>query len=777
MVSIITLLFNFVFIGCLLQCNVICCLAANNSTSVDCNSDERIPLHLLNVLPFPDSELSGWDKGYELIPAAELAADQINNSSDYLPGYQLKVVAVKSEPCGASSTFTGFVNTLEEILDPKQSLNVVGLTGLFCSSVTDIIAPITNLSFIQVAASTTHIHRDIDRFPWLFRIISASIIFNDVVLEMMRKYMWQKIAIIHSSDGVLFTETAAEFKKRILSSSEFNLTAVIPVTKPFISDVVPVLVSSGSRIIYLIVSLEEAVNFMCNAYKRKALYPGYVYIFHARTISDFVSNAENASCTKKEMIKALEGVFILDYNLTSDRETKLVSNHTYEEYYDEYIDRLEAIKPEMNVSLEKDNIYANSMYDIIWTFALALNASLKDIHAQNISLGNLSWQEYRLLAETLKGNIELVSFEGASGLVKFNMTNREGETNVNIFQIMNGSRKLVAIFDPHADANNTFSVIMQVNPPSDSFETRVRLIPFWLTVIFFVTSILCLIFTSVVLLLIIIFHKRPEIKASSPVLNITIFIGCYIIIVVGYIQTVLRGYEIDNHTVYTLLCNLQVWLENIGLNLIFSTLLIRLLRINRIFKAYNKTSKYWKNQYLILWVLVICFGGVIIDLLWTVFHAPKKTTSLEYHPKGMPPYFESTSICTSSNSEIWVFLSYLYSTIIMAIVVFLAFQTRKVKLTNFKDTKKINAYIFVTVLTLSVLFPLSHIYRTDYFYGHVFLFMTIILVGIYCQIFIFVPQVCVTLHNIVKEKINGETVPLSRKETQFVVSYHSHVTS
>ena len=58
-------------------------------------------LHLLNVQPFPDSSGSReFDGGLNLIPAAHLAAEEINNRSDILRGHKLKVIDIEAEDCG-----------------------------------------------------------------------------------------------------------------------------------------------------------------------------------------------------------------------------------------------------------------------------------------------------------------------------------------------------------------------------------------------------------------------------------------------------------------------------------------------------------------------------------------------------------------------------------------------------------------------------------------------------------------------------------------------------
>ena len=83
---------------------------ANGESTTDHERD-RTDIYLLNVLPYPDERpFAGWDRGFELIPAGQLAEEQINNRSDILPGYRLNLINVGSEACGISQITKGLIN-------------------------------------------------------------------------------------------------------------------------------------------------------------------------------------------------------------------------------------------------------------------------------------------------------------------------------------------------------------------------------------------------------------------------------------------------------------------------------------------------------------------------------------------------------------------------------------------------------------------------------------------------------------------------------------------
>ena len=79
------------------------------------------------------------------------------------------------------------------------------------------------------------------------------------------------------------------------------------------------------------------------------------------------------------MRSALEGVFLIQYQLsTNDSNKVIVSGQTYKEYYDDYLQHLSQVAAQYNISLNP-NPYANALHDSVWATAIALNASLQTI--------------------------------------------------------------------------------------------------------------------------------------------------------------------------------------------------------------------------------------------------------------------------------------------------------------------------------------------------------------------------------------------------------------
>ena len=258
--------------------------SANNNLSFDtCDT-----LYLLNVVPYPDnSTFAGWDRGFELIPAGHLATSHINNDPNILQGYKLEVIDVASEACGRSLIIEGFLNYFKQSQNPRGC--VYGVVGLYCSTVTNTIAPIANhpnIGYVQLAASTSPLHRDTEAFPYTFHTISSSRIFNNAMIALMDEFSWKRVNIVFDSLGFYFRTTGADFARLIQAETDKILTSKTPI-QPQIDSIIrvfDVIDNEESRIGYFSVSEGEIASFFCEAYKRQFLWPGYVYVIQERSL-------------------------------------------------------------------------------------------------------------------------------------------------------------------------------------------------------------------------------------------------------------------------------------------------------------------------------------------------------------------------------------------------------------------------------------------------------------------------------------------------------------
>ena len=669
-------------------------------------------LYLLNVQPFPDNSGSldaGFDGGLSLIPAAHLAAEEINNRSDILTGLELRVIDIDAEACGRATITKGLINLYKELINRDC---VVGIIGYPCSSSTNVLAPVTGhpgLGYITLANSVSSEHRNRTNFPNLFHTISSSSVHNKALVSLMQMFNWKRIGLVYESLAFFFTSTAKDFAQRVNDLPETELITDVPIisTLQSIRSAFDIISSEEARISYWLGTDGQNALCVCEAYKRRFLWPGYAYIL--RSNPSIINNLlkANTSCSKDEMLAAMEGIFMLDYRPYVDDNTCLFSGWTYSEFRQRYADKLNAFANQLDMNLT-ESIYANYFYDQVWTYALAINNSLPFIYSQNLSFSDRNSVNTVTISHVLQHQLLNLSFQGASGWIQFD-ENYEIPSFVDVFQIQNATLKRIAIYDPFT-MNFSLKENFPQEIPGDTFDTFYSFLPLWLGVCIFIIqgALFFLITTNMVLLF--CWRKEREVKATSFILSMLLTVGCYLLTVAPVIRTAYRVTVIQNTTIHTVMCSMSLWSSSLGLDLILTTLLFRLFRVVYVFRSFQKTSKYFSDEYLLLYTLMTCSVKVLILVIWSARDLYRSVTIREYVPTVIPAKYSVIVFCSCNELGLWLSISFMYSVLLLSLVLFFAIQTRRIKKNFYKDTKKVNTFVFLVIITLTTTIPLRVIF-------------------------------------------------------------------
>ena len=719
--------------------------AATQSSSS--SSQKCTQLYLLNVQAYPDNKpFAGWDRGFDLIPGGHLAAEQINNNSIILPEHELKIIDIEAEACGRNIINKGLVNFYRELNINYSSPCIMGVIGLVCSSQTNVFAPLaghSKIGYIQNTLSVSPQHRNDSKFPCLFHTISSSSVFNKAAVSLMKAFNWRRIGLVHDSLGFYFRNTANDFYNRIQQSypgAEIITRIPIENSPAIFPKIFKIVNDQEVRINYWIVSHDQGAFSLCEAYKMRFFWPGYVYIMRFLDLNNLLHASKKTTCSENEILTAMEGVFLLEYRLSVSDATKLYSGWNYSEFRQKYVERLWQNAENRSDHVEA-NIYANTLYDQVWTFALAINASLPYIESKKLSFSDYKIGHTEAITEILKRQLKKVSFQGASGWIQFN-EKQEVPSFIDIFQFRNGSPLQIGTYDPIAQ-NVTF--ITEYFPkfiPKDTFETSYILLPSWLGGLMLTLQAILLGIITINMVLIIWWRRDSKIKASSLVLNMLITAGCYLLWAAPVFTITLRMVVINNAVFLTFLCNASFWLESIGLDLIFATLLLRLLRVHHIFRMSQQISKYWMDRFLFIYVILICTGKVCLLTVEALVDYIHPEPQREYVPTSTPPYYEVTPRCSSNKQSLWLFLSLLYSAVLLLLVLFLATQTRHIRNTDFKDTKKVNLFVFLVAVIFTTASSLRVVFsEADIDIGaDVAEWLAYFAVALICQLCLFAPK-------------------------------------
>ena len=639
-------------------------------------------LVVLNVQGGP--EVPRWDRGLEILPAAQMAVEKINGDHSILPGYQLELVQVDTGTCTHNFHSEGLINFVHQITQEEN--HIVGVVGLFCTTVTQLLSPLAGhqgINLLHISGSASPALHNQEKFPYLWHMIPSSTAYVDAVLEMMDAFEWRNIAVLGAPGG-LYYQIAKEFTLKQYENT--SRLATLPIHDTQVSSALRDLRHSGKRIVFASVEAKVTAQMICQAYQEGLVWPDYAWILPDHHIDDLLFHADDV-CDIDVLRRALERVYFLQFHFDSnDTHTQYNTTHT-------------------------QNPYTNVMHDSIQAFALSLNKTVGHLQAMNLSL-----EDYRLgnsdITDMIEKELMALSFTGTLGHVQFDPNKREQQTTVDILQIRNATATQMGSYNP---VTGQLVLDQEVNPIQDVQSTEIpqilKHIPFPVAGILFTGIGMGIILTTIIFVLFIYYRKSAEIKATSFKLSLLMFLGCYLLLISTIFNTVSELIDLNQGP---FLCNSVTWCASLGINFVFGTLFVRMLRIYRIFNYFGKLGrKKWSDRVLFIVVLLIVGIEATLLLTWSlvdVFTIRKVET---YQAAASPPYNEVVQFCSCNYLQTWLTLVVGEVGILMFAVAFLAFKTRKIRRQHFKDTKKVNVYLFINILLICTVAPLWFVLRTS----------------------------------------------------------------
>ena len=686
---------------------------ASNRTSV---------LKLLLVLNLQQGPMEqwvpSWDRGHEILPLAQQAIDSINRDPSILPGYNLELVNVDSGFCTPNFHTEALLNFVHQVNQPDQHIAVV--VGLFCTGVAQLLSPLaahSGLNLLQISGSASPVLFNQDAYPYLWHMVPSSTVYIDTTFRLMEQYEWSRIAVIGDErirgDVYHFHTVEAFFlKAATYSNSSQSLETTLIVSGP---QFIKRLRISGHKIIFASVTLKTAVEILCLAYIEDMIWPHYAWIFYDYQIDDFKVYS-GAFCGLDSLMHALEGVFLLQHEYSQTESSRNQWN-----YNQEY---------QTPVS---NNSYAMVLYDTLWAVALAMNNVDINLYLRNMSLVN------KLLGNQ-ESFTQMVNFELMYSSKTFSRfrNNIELHTVVIIYQIKHETAEKMGSYDlllgqTFLDRNLSASV------PTDEIPRIYRFLPIAAVVFLSIVTGMCIILTTVILFLFVYYRNAAEIKATSPKLSLFMFVGSYLLL--GSTVALIFISAVVNEG--PLVCSACSWSASLGINFIFATLLVRILRVYRVFTYFGKLGRRWSDRVLCVIMLSIVGVEAVILLVWTAADAFTIEDVEIYQVSTAQPYYEVAQFCSSSNLRTWLTLVFSEIGVVMLFVALLAYKTRKIRRKHFKDTKKVNTYIFTSILLICVSITQWWVLRTNNYPAASLVTVFVNFGGnaVLCQILLFVPKV------------------------------------
>lgn len=608
-----------------------------------------------------------WQKGREIIQGAELAVAMINAEDSILDYNSLELIPVSTYSCEDTNVF--WVSYLLHQLSCTNT-STVAIIGLFCPSEVRIISHIAsrlNNIKLQLSGSPSPEVFNDNKYPDLYHLVLPVDVTIRALLDFMVHYSWTKVHVITDASDSIYFKTG----RLVQSLTNENAYTGIAVKSSFINqgrDVNYVLSLPNTTVFLLSVSISNTFEVLCRAYSRNLLWPKYAWIVTYHRMEDIQLHASVIKdITDCESEDILEGVIFIHQHLSQEP-------HPFSGY-EELINLHYNDTPKSGV-----NPYANVLFDSVWAAALFLNASMNNTNCYNNT------------ASTPSG----VQFTGASGPVRFSCANRTREgLRIVFYQIING----IKVFLRHY--NKTTSAVyypekLGFKPEVVSPQLRSPILYIFLSL----DTSICFVFVTIVLLLYCYFRDHDNIKSTSFSLSMFMFVGCYLVLLYVVVSDTyyLPWYDNLSHGFKKLECLVRIWLHGVGIPsvLIFATLMVKMARVYYIFSS-PANLRFSSNAALCFYVLIIMIPTVVVLSLWTVDAATSgklASTANTETTKGLVR-------CISQNSFIWVCILFVYFIILVSLLIFVAVATRKVRYSNFKDTKKVNVLIFLLVYMLT----------------------------------------------------------------------------
>ena len=570
--------------------------------------------------------------------------------------------------------------------------------------------PVTNygLSYsgnvLEVIASLTWQNRTSD-------IIGIAGVFHPNILAVLNRFQWPIVSLvsfnkiplnsIHYTTASVSTLTDSiiaflkevhprkigiitELKQPYLAvSNEFSTKSNVRQHHEYhghhsasFSDTIEGIFVSNAHVILLSVSPSAAIPLLCEAYKRGLTWPKYAWILHSYRLDDLLRRS-SISNEGCRVQTILEGIFM--FQLTKEPEGGSFDSGAIHHKF----------------SGIEDNPYSYLLYE-------SVQALISSVDTRSISDFNKAPSSFR---------------------------SKSGNSTVYAYHNLDSTTRLIGIYNGKSSTLTNMSETIFTDYDLPIFNKSAILFPYLLPL-----SILSFIFNTILLILYVIFHNEPSIKSTSVSISMLIFIGCYALIGYSISLIVSELYQFD-------FCMVFVWLSGTGLSmpLILATILVKMLRVYRIFTAYKilKQSAHLSDVALLAYTILILSPNIILLILWTAIDPQYRVDNFIEHSG----YIEKVVTCHSGEYELtWYALAFVYLFLLSDAVVIIAIKSRNIRFARFKDTKTVNIFIFL----ISIIGKCTFIYWQALSFlesSFIILYVGHMLIAFLCQISLFVPKI------------------------------------
>ncbi|XP_076343552.1 gamma-aminobutyric acid type B receptor subunit 1-like isoform X1 [Tachypleus tridentatus] len=691
----------------------------------------------LNIaVVYPINGTGGWLGGQGCQPAATMAVHDVNKLRNLLPGYRLWI-HWRDSGCNPGLG----ANALYDLLynPPIKPILMCGCS-IVCSTVAEA-AKMWNLVVVSYGSSSPALSNR-KRFPTFFRTHPSATIHNPTRIRLFQKFKWSRIAIIQEAEEV-FMSTGEDLEERCEEAGIEIVTRQSFLTDP--TDAVRNLVRQDARIIVGMFYGAAARRVICEAYKQKVYGKQYVWFLIGWYEDDWYTIQERGcNCSVEQMKEALDGHFTTEALMMNQGNERTISGMTSEDFltrYEEalmrfgYVDRL----PEGHQE-------APLAYDAVWAVALALNKTIRRLSEMDMSLDDFTYENSKIAREIYSA-MNTTQFLGISGYVAFSSKgDRIALTQVE--QMIDGEYNLLGYYDTQMDNLTWFKKEQwkDVRPPPDRtiIKRTLRTVSSSLFISMCVVSCIGIVWAIALLFFNWAFRTSRYIQLSHPMCNNIILVG----IVISLLCVCLLG--LDGKYVspgsYGCLCQARAWLLSVGFTFSYGAMFSKIWRVHRLTTKSTNESKKLQSWKLYALVGFLFFLDILILIVWQATDPPKR--KLEEFPLEDPEILDEDSKiqpelehCESDSNAIWLGLMYGYKGLLLIFGIFLAYETRNVKIKKLNDSRLVGMCIYNIVVLCLITTPVTLVISSQQDATFAFVALAIIFCSFLSMALIFVPKI------------------------------------
>ena len=637
-------------------------------------------LCLLSLLPQPDSTPAlqpSVDTGPVIVLGGRLAVAEINNRNDILSDYNLELIEAND---GCNITFKAFASLIQAL--HYSNKQIVGIVGPLCSEAAEAIAPFAamdeiSLVMVHLASSTALADRSL--YPYSFGISGSSDEQISAIVALFKYNKWKSVAVLYNREALI------DYASFELFASKADGNVRISYSSPVYDTYIPLTdIRSGNSRVICVFAQTLAQNILCLGLHMNMTYPDYQWIFNSDIPLVNISFSYNGNvymCSSKQLSAAIEGAIFLTSQIVNYPPGTNAIGGSIEDIENDYYN-----------NFDLDPIpYTFKFYDAVWAMAVALNNSIAPLKAKGLSLANYSYG-FSAATRIIAQQMNMLDFPGYDGIIKFDPNSGYLYTTVTIKEVINRTRKNIAIYQNDALEVGSYAKFLKHSEVGSEY---VRVLTS-LAAFFISLQGLAFVMIAIIHVLNIVCSEAKSVKASSARLNHFAYVGCYLILLATVIYSVMEFSSLSLPS-KTVLCNAFPWCLIVGCTLLFSTVCVKTWRLYCIFVAFSKTHQSRntvKDTFLAFWVIFITMISAAFCAVWSALDPLVRVEVTENASSNVKIVRDQ---CRSKHLISWLIPIAIYEIFLIVLCVFLAFLTRSIRMKQFQ-TKGIFVLVYLLLL-------------------------------------------------------------------------------